>query len=284
MRENYGCNKLLATNISTLLFVSGATPGRFDKALATQADVVCIDLEDSVPASGKAEARAHALAAIGRLPRLALRINPVGTLDGLRDLVALAEAGARPALLLLPKVESAAEVAVVTGALGSGVALVPLIETPAGLAETAAIARAADVAAMMFGGGDMAAELGVELAWEPLLAARGAFLLGCAGVPTIDVPFIDLDDLAGLEAETLRARALGFQAKAAIHPAQVDIINTALRPSMPLIAEARAAAAAFADAGGAAIRFQGRMLEEPVMRRYRRILAQAKTIRTEGHA
>lgn len=268
---------MLATNLSTLLFVSGATPNRFDKALATQADSVCIDLEDAVPADDKVEARAQALAAIGRSPRLALRINPVGTLAGLRDLVALADAGVRPALLLLPKVESATELAIVTGALGTHIPLVPLIETPAGLAATAAIARAPGVAAMMFGGGDMAAELGVELAWEPLLVARGAFLLGCAaaGVPTIDVPFIDLADLAGLEAETLRARALGFQAKAAIHPAQVDIINAALRPSAALIAEAQSADAAFAAAGGAAVRFQGRMLEEPVMRRYRRILAQA---------
>ena len=271
---------MLATNLSTLLFVSGATPNRFDKALATQADAVCIDLEDAVPATAKADARAHAFAAIGRSSsRLALRINPVSTLAGLRDLVALADAGVRPGLLLLPKVESAAEVAIVTAALGRDVGLIPLIETPAGLAATAAIARCQGVAAMMFGGGDMAAELGVELAWEPLLAARGAFLLGCAaaGVPTIDVPFIDLADLAGLEAETLRARALGFQAKAAIHPAQVDIINTALRPSAALIAEAQSAESAFAAAGGAAVRFQGRMLEEPVMRRYRRILAQAQS-------
>lgn len=269
---------MLTTNLSTLLFVSGATPNRFDKALATQADSVCIDLEDAVPAEGKEEARAQALAAIARAPQLALRINPVGTLAGLRDLIALADSGVRPALLLLPKVESPAELAIVTGALGAKVALVPLIETPTGLAATAAIAQTANVAAMMFGGGDMAAELGVELAWEPLLAARGAFLLGCAtaGVPTIDVPFIDLADLAGLEAETLRARALGFHAKAAIHPAQVDIINTALRPSAALIAEAQAAQAAFVAAGGAAVRFQGRMLEEPVMRRYRRILAQAQ--------
>jgi (S)-citramalyl-CoA lyase len=279
LQRNHGDTKLLATNLSTLLFVSGATPNRFDKALATQADSVCIDLEDAVPTGGKAKAREQALAAIARSPRLALRINPVATLAGLRDLVALADAGVRPALLLLPKVESATELAIVTGALGADIALVPLIETPVGLAATASIARASGVAAMMFGGGDMAAELGVELAWEPLLAARGAFLLGCAaaGVPAIDVPFLDLADLAGLEAETLRARALGFHAKAAIHPAQVDIITAALRPSAALIAEAQAADAAFAAAGGAAVRFQGRMLEEPVMRRYRRILAQAQS-------
>lgn len=278
--------QLLATNLTTLLFVSGATPERFSKALATRADIVCIDLEDSVPDAAKPKARSMALAAIGSSERLALRINPLTTVEGLRDLLTLVESEVRPALLLLPKVESAAELAIVSGVLGSDIAIVPLIETPAALPQTAAIARTPGVAAMMFGGGDMAAELGVDLAWEPLLAARGGFLLGCAaaGVPTIDVPFLDLADLAGLEAETQRARALGFQAKAAIHPTQIDTIAAALRPGAALVAEAHAAQAAFKKSGGAAVRFQGRMLEEPVMRRYRRILAQAKSIRTEGHA
>lgn len=266
-----------AESLTSLLFVPGATPARFGKALASGASMVCIDLEDSVPPDGKAQARAHALAAVRDDARFAIRINPVSTEDGTRDLLALADAGLRPTILL-PKAESVDDPAVVRGALGGGTEIVPLIESPRALRATHAIAGAPDVAAMMFGGGDMAAELGVEIAWEPLLAARGAFLLGCAeaGVPAIDVPFLDLADAEGLAAETRRARMLGFQAKAAIHPAQVATIDAVLRPSPELIEEALAAQAAYAAGGGAAVRFRGRMLEAPVMRRYHRILAQAE--------
>lgn len=271
--------------LTSLLFVSGATPARFAKARASGASIICIDLEDSVPDDAKNAARAAAIAAIDGAPGLAIRINPVTTLAGLRDLIALAEADRLPAAILLPKAEHAADIAIVRGAIGDAVTIIPLIESPAALGRTAAIAAAPGVGAMMFGGGDMAAELGVALAWEPLRSARGAFLLGCAeaGVPAIDVPFIDLDNLRGLEAETRLAQAMGFQAKAAIHPAQIATIEQILRPTAEEIIEAREAEAAFAAAGGAAVRFRGRMLELPVMRRYRRMLAQAATGEA-GHA
>ncbi|WBH18013.1 HpcH/HpaI aldolase/citrate lyase family protein [Sphingomonas radiodurans] len=265
-----------AAFLSSLLFVSAATPTRIVRALDSDADVVCIDLEDSVPAAAKAAARVNAIAALDASPRLCLRINSIGTVEGLRDLLALVDHPHRPALLLLPMIASAADVRIVASIL-PGVALVPLIETPAGLRQTARIASEPSVAAVMFGGGDMSAELGVELAWEPLLAARGAFLLGCAeaGKPAIDVPFIDLANAEGLAEETRRAKAMGFQAKAAIHPTQIDTINGILRPTAAEVADARAAVAAFAAAGGGAIRFNGRMLEAPVMRRLNRILAQS---------
>lgn len=274
-----------AAHLSTLLFVSAATPERFEKALASDSDTICVDLEDSVAANAKAAARITALKSIDRSDRLSLRMNPVGTPEGLRDLLALAEQSKRPSLLLVPKVESAAEIRIVANLL-PGVSLVPLIETPAGLRATASVARDPAVAAMMFGGGDMSAELGVELAWEPLLAARGAFLLGCAeaGKPAIDVPYIRLDDPDGLAEETRKAKTLGFQAKAAIHPAQIDIINGILWPSAEEIADARAAITAFEAADGGAIRFKGRMLEEPVMRRFRGILAKSDYKRSKQDA
>jgi (S)-citramalyl-CoA lyase len=160
--------------------------------------------------------------------------------------------------------------------------IVPLIETVRGLNGAQEIASAPGVVAMMFGGGDFAAELGVQLAWEPLLAARGALVLACAGagIPAIDVPFVGLEDVEGLLAETRAAKALGFSAKAAIHPAQVEPINSVLRPTPEEIAEAEEAARVFAAAGGAAVRFRGRMLEAPIMRRYQRIL----TMRSKSDA
>ncbi len=270
-----------ADGLASMLFVPGNKPGRYAKALESRADFVCIDLEDSVPAAEKAAAREAALAALGADARLVLRINSVRTRAGLEDLLALADAPAMPSLLFLPMVEDAAEVAIVASVLGKDTpGLVPLIETVRGIGAAGAIGAAPRVAAMMFGGGDLSAELGVELAWEPLRVARGQFVMACAGagVPAIDVPYIRLDDEEGLKAETLSARALGFAAKAAIHPAQIDTINSVFKPTAEDLAEAREAEQAFIAAGGAAVRFKGRMLEAPIMRRYRRILAMQENI------
>jgi citrate lyase beta subunit len=266
----------VANNVASLLFVPGSKPERTAKALASAARIVCIDLEDSVPASDKATARAAALTALGAGDRrLALRINGMKTRAGLEDLLALVNANVAPPLLLVPMVESAAEIAIVVAAFGGKAPpIVPLIETVKGLRAAHEIAAAPGVGAMMFGGGDFAAELGVALAWEPLLAARGAFILACAGagIAAIDVPFIGLEDQQGLIAEAHAAKQLGFAGKAAIHPAQVDPINAVMLPTAEEIAEAREAAQVFAAANGAAVRFKGRMLELPIMRRYQRIL------------
>lgn len=264
----------LAARLQSLLFVPGARPDRFAGALASGADAVCIDLEDAVPREGKAEARAAALAALGD-PRLTIRINGLTTAHAADDLAALAAAPVRPSLLFLPKVESVVELGPVQAL---GIPLVPLIETPKGLRVAHEIGAAPAVVAMMFGGGDFSAELGVDLAWEPLLFARSQFVMACAeaGVPAIDVPWIRIDQVEGLVEETRRAKALGFSAKAAIHPNQIATIHQVMRPTAAEIAEAEEAAAAFAAAGGAAVRFKGKMLEAPVVRRYRRILEQGK--------
>lgn len=277
-----------AAGLTTVLFVPGSKPERTPKALASSADVVCIDLEDSVPTAMKAQAREAALAAIAAgESRLALRINGIATRAGLEDLLALADAQLLPALLFVPMVNSAAELAIVAAVLGARTpGLVPLIETVKGLHAAREIASAPGVVAMMFGGGDFAAELGVELAWEPLLAARSAIILACAeaGIPAIDVPYIALDRAEGLVAETRAAKALGFAAKAAIHPSQVEAIDSVLRPTAEEIAEAEQAAEVFAAAGGAAVRFKGRMLEAPIMRRYQRILARILAMRSKSDA
>ena len=260
----------------SLLFVPGNRPGRFAKALASGADCVCIDLEDAVPAAEKAQARAEALAAAGQDARLAIRINAVSTRAGLADLLALAEAQLRPELLLVPMVETAAEIALVRNVLADpAVHYIPLIETVAGLQNAGLIAAEAGVTALMLGGADFSAQLGVTLAWEPLLVARSQLVMAAAGAGrgAIDVPYIHLDDEAGLIEEAGKAKTLGFRAKAAIHPAQIAAIHRVFRPTADEIAEAEEAEAAFAAAGGAAVRFRGKMLEAPVMARYRQILA-----------
>lgn len=266
--------------VCSLLFVPGSRPDRFSRARGAGAGITVVDLEDAVAPADKAVARGAALAEVARSSAdLAVRINGVATPAGIADLAALAAADALPETLLVPMVESAEELRIVAAALGDRCpALIPLIETPRGLRHALAIARAPRVAAVMFGGADFAGELGVALAWEPLLAARGALILACAEarVPAIDVPFVALDDDAGLADECRRARAMGFAAKAAIHPAQVATIEAAFAPSAAEITEAREALAAYRDGGERAIRFKGRMLEAPLVKRYRAILARNK--------
>ena len=234
--------------------------------------MICVDLEDAVPADGKDAARALAVGLASEVdPRLAIRINRVASRAGLADLLALAERP--PATLLVPMCQSAAELAIVRAVVGEEVALLPLVETVAGLRAAGDIAAAPGVAALMFGGGDLSAQLGVALEWEPLVTARALIVMAAAGagVAAIDVPFVRLDDGEGLAMEAGRAKALGFAGKAAIHPGQLDAIHAAFRPSDEERAEAREALAAFRAGGGAAVRWQGRMLEAPLMARLARI-------------
>jgi len=259
--------------IQSMLFVPGSKPERFAKALASGADCVCIDLEDAVPRDNKADARKAAIAAMGE-PRLAIRINGVKTVDGLLDLLAIESAAMRPHILFVPMVESAVEIELIRSILGK-IMIVPLIETVLGLRNAHEIASSQGTGMIMFGGGDFSSELGVDLAWSPLLAARSAFVMAAAGagIPAMDVPFISLDDPDGLADECKKAKALGFSAKAAIHPDQIETIHAVFRPTIEQILEAEAAEAAFSEASGAAVRFKGKILEAPLMRRYRQILS-----------
>ncbi len=265
---------------ASLLFVPGSRPDRFAKAKMGGADLTVIDLEDAVAAQDKITAREAAFAQIAESRAgWAIRINGLTTADGIRDLAALADTDMLPETLLVPMVETASEIDVITGALaGRCPALIPLVETPRGLRHALEIASRDAVTALMFGGGDFSGELGVELAWEPLLAARSQVILACAEAkkPAIDVPFIQLENEAGLIEECARARAIGFAAKAAIHPRQVQAINAAFAPSEAELAEAREAIAAYEEGGGRAIRFKGRMLEAPFVKKYRAVLAQAQ--------
>ncbi len=261
----------------SLLFVPGSRPDRFAKAKAGGADLTVIDCEDAVAAADKQAARDAALAQIADDGAgWAIRINGVATAAGINDLAALIAADLLPEILLVPMVESAAQLDVIAGALADRCpALVPLIETPKGLRHALEIASHPHTAAVMFGGGDFSGELGVVLGWEPLLAARQQLILACAEAkkPAIDVPFIALDDEAGLVQEAQRARAIGFAAKAAIHPRQVPAIRAAFAPSPEQVEEARAALHAYAEGGERPIRFRGAMLEAPIIKQYRALIA-----------
>jgi (S)-citramalyl-CoA lyase len=263
------------------LFVPGSRPERFAKAAAADPDLVIIDLEDAVAADQKAAARDAALAYIATHDllsrvRWAVRMNGLKTTAGLEDALALAEAGADcPRMVFVPKVESAAELDILASILpGDRPGFVPLVESPEGMRHAYAIAEHPRVAAVMLGGADFCAELGVPLSWEPLALVRGTLAAACArvGKPLLDVPWIHLKDADGLRSETERVKALGFTAKTAIHPDQISTINTVFTPTDGEIAKAREALAVFQGQDHAAMQHNGAFLEAPIIRRYERVL------------
>ncbi|APG61658.1 hypothetical protein LPB140_01055 [Sphingorhabdus lutea] len=265
---------------TNFLFVPANRPERFEKALNSGTDLICIDLEDSVPAAEKETARHGCLAAIKTLNRdkVAIRINSIRTKFGLLDLIALEEAAHLPSQIFIPMVESVEDVAIAYSILGNKInGIVPLIETVKGLSNAAEIAAHPAVTTVMFGGGDFSSELGVKLEWQPLLYARSQLILACAGARKrcVDVPYIDVQNNDGLRSETTLAKQLGFHAKAAIHPKQISAICEIMKPSEEETAHAKLALAAFEAAGRAPILFQGQMLEAPVIKFYENLIRSA---------
>ena len=264
------------------LFTPATRPDRFVKAAASGADVAILDLEDSVAPKDKAEARKTALEYLAGNPvdgvHHALRINGLDTLLGVSDLDALLGSSAAPDFLVLPKTETAGHLQILDRLLtatGKQTRLIGLIESARGLASVETIADATPrLAGLMFGAADMAAELGAKAAWEPLLFARSRLVAACAQarIMPIDAPFFDIRDEAGLQHELAAAMALGFAAKAAIHPGQVRAINAALTPTPEAIEKARAILAENAKGVGTV---DCQMIDEAVARKARHILAAA---------
>ena len=274
----------------SLIFAPGLKPEMFAKALSSGADIVCLDIEDAVAPAHKAEARAKCLELFADPPdagatETMLRINPVGTGEGMRDVLAIIEATRPPPALMMTKVGTAGEVAMLDGWLGekhSHVRLHVIIETNQGLENAYAIGQASGrIDSLLFGGYDMSAELRVEPEWDALLYARArvAHAAAGAGVDLIDVPHLDLDDLDGLAIAARKARQIGFTGKAAIHPKQIEIINRAFSPSEEQIAEARRIIAAFEEEGGSGLLMvDGKLIEAPVLRSMQRTLAVAERV------
>ncbi|MFN0114870.1 MAG: HpcH/HpaI aldolase/citrate lyase family protein [Paracoccaceae bacterium] len=266
----------------SLLFAPGNRAEVHAKALASGADCVCLDLEDAVPPDAKAAARATAvpfLTAAEGGPERVVRINSLRSAEGVQDLAAILDARPSGGVVFLPKVLDAGEVRlagdILTGA-APGLSLGILIETAEGLENAADILTASDrIAFAMFGGVDLAADLGVAVAHEPLLYARSRLVLGAkrAGVDVLDAPCLAFRDEAAIGDEARVARSLGFTGKAALHPAGLAAIHRAFAPSEAEVAQAERIIAAYEASPNGLATVDGRLVERPVVRAMRRVLA-----------
>lgn len=256
----------------SILYTPALSLDRVVKAWSYDADVHLIDLEDSVPPAGKPAARTVCRAALEKAPRpanVAVRVNELGSIAAVHDLLMLTESPVRPGIVVMTMVTSAAEVALLRRILASAGAhpeIYVTVETVEAVADIDAIARSSD--GLVLGSADLAATLGVEITWEAMLAARQAMALACAryGTACIDTANFRLAEPAVLAEETARVRALGFHGKATVHPAELDAINRALRPDPDALRMARRVAEAVRAADGGIAVLDGNMVGPPFAR------------------
>ena len=277
------------------LFAPGDSERKAAKAIASAADCVILDLEDSVAAPAKDAARAMTVGIVRANPGrdLIVRVNPRGTQWYLADLAAIVPTA--PGALMLPKCTGPRDLVALDHHLEAletaaglpigGIQVVCLpTETAASVFNLGRYAGAPRLLAMCFGAEDISADLGVSprkpdgsypdaIAWT-----RGATLAaaGAAGVLALDTPFPDPRDPAGLLRETMAAVADGFAGKLLIHPDQIDPVNTAFIPDAARIAWANKVRDAFAaNPHAGVLSMDGKMLDRPHLRLAERILAMA---------
>lgn len=285
----------------SLLFVPGDSPKKLEKGMASGADALIVDLEDSIAPVNKAAARQTALAflkeaaAAKSRPRLLVRVNSLDT--GLTDDDLDAVMAGRPDAIMLPKAEGGTSVTHADSKLAVREAQNDIDDNATGI-----VAIATETAAAMFlagsyrdssprlrgltwGAEDLSAELGAEANrdvngnfLDPYRLARSLCLAGAANaaVQAIDTVYIDFRNDAGLRRECEEARRDGFTGKMAIHPAQVAVINEVFTPTAGQVAHAKRVVAAFAAApGGGVVGIDGVMYDRPHLVRAQTLLARA---------
>ncbi len=280
--------------IRNLLFAPGDSERKAAKALASSADGVILDLEDSVAPAEKPSARRLTVSLLRASPREGriVRVNPRGTEWYLADVAAAVEARAQA--VLLPKCTGPDDLAALDHHLEA-------LETAAGLAvggilvlalvtETARSLRRLDydgvprLAALCFAAEDLSADLGIAPRNAggrhpaPVEAARAAVLIaaGAAGVAALDTPWPDPRDADGLVREAEAAATDGFAGKLCIHPGQIEAVKAAFTPAPERVRWARAVRDAFAaNPGAGVLTLDGKMLDRPHLRLAERILATA---------
>lgn len=262
------------TGISrSFLFVPGDRAERFDKAAASGAHDIILDLEDAVAPEAKAQARTLVREWLATRERAALvRINSAGTPwfdDDVRMLQATPQAA-----VMLPKAD-ARSLAFLVSAL-PGRRIVALIETVSAYLDLRAVSSVAGVEQMAFGSVDFSTESGIADEDHALDAVRTQIVLESvrAGMlPPIDGVSVNFSDAALITQDARRSRQLGYGAKLCIHPAQVAPVNAAFAPSAAEIDWAERVLAAFEASHGAATAVDGKMIDKPLVDKARRIVA-----------
>jgi citrate lyase subunit beta/citryl-CoA lyase len=283
----------------SLLFVPADGGSKLDKAMASGADAVIIDLEDSITPERKANARVACLeflkanAAKADRPKLLVRINGLDT--GMTDADLDVIVAGKPDIVVFPKAEGGSTVIHLDAKLtareaiaglpeGSIKVLAQAVESAAGLFAAGTYKDASKrLIGMTWGPEDLSAELGAEanrdengLLTEPYRLARNICLYGAAAakLPAIETVYVDFRNTEGLRRDTVEARRDGFVGRLAIHPAQVAVINEVFTPTQEQIEKAKAVVAAFAAKPGAgAVGVDGKMLDRPHLVRAQNLLA-----------
>jgi citrate lyase beta subunit len=270
-----------------LLFMPGDDLKKIQKGISLGVDVVVMDLEDGVAHNRKTEARVTIAAALrdldfGRSERM-VRLNPIGSGLEHDDLAAVLPH--RPDSLMLPKVEQAEQVQWVSQQLeGTSIRLLAIIETARGIVNLKEIATASDrLDALIFGAEDLAGDIGATrttAGWE-VFYARSAVVTHAAafGLQAIDTLCIDFNDEAALIADAQLGVHLGFSGKLAIHPKQVNVIQTIFTPTDEQIAAAQRLVTAHDEQqahGTGAFALDGKMIDMPTIRAAQQILAKAR--------
>jgi len=286
----------------SLLFIPGDSPRKLDRGLTSGADVLLLDLEDSIAPDGKAGARETIVAFLreaqpaAQRPRLYVRVNGIDT--GLIDADLDAVLAGKPDGIMLPKAEGGASIVHLDAKLtarepihgmtnGATTILALTTETAKAMFLAGTYAGASPrVAGLTWGAEDLSAELGAEANrdtggnfLDPYRLARTLCLVGAAAaqMPALDTVYIDFRNDAGLRRECEAARRDGFSGKLAIHPAQVPIINEVFTPTEAALAHAQAVVEAFAAAGGAGVvGIGGVMYDRPHLAKAKQLLARAR--------
>jgi citrate lyase subunit beta/citryl-CoA lyase len=263
--------------LRSYLFVPGNRPDRFEKALASGADAVIIDLEDAVPAAEKVSARASVLGWLSPRRPVYVRVNAFET-EWFRDDVEICRQSG-VAGVVLPKAEHAAQIEAIRARLGAGMPILPIVETALGLWNVETLARTPPVERLVFGALDLGVDLQIS-GDEGLAAFRAQVVLvsRVAGLqPPIDSPTTTFTDGEVVRADASRARHIGFGGKLCIHPAQVAPVREAFAPTQAETAWARQVLAADAASAGAATAIAGEMVDRPVVARAKAILGLNKS-------
>ena len=273
----------------SFIFTPGLNPEMFPKALASGADMVCIELEDGIAIKDKDEARKNTINALKTLEvkndvELVVRVNCQRTKPGLLDLEAFISSKLKVKALMLPKVKTPDEITFIDDLLSDcnlDTDLHVIMETNEALENIYDIAHSSKrIVALYFGGVDMAAELRVPNSYENLIYARSKLVHAGAsvGVDVIDVPYLDLEDMSGMKKEAELVRNLGFTGKGSIHPKQINILNKVFTPSDEEINKAKKIIDQFNASDTGLVVIDGKLIEKPVLREMQRRILVAEKI------